>query len=83
MSSSLDQRIVQVIAELSAVRADEIRPQDRLREDLGMDSVSSMELLSLLAEELGLDIEMEEALGVTTVAATIELARRSLAARSN
>jgi acyl carrier protein len=80
---SLDERVVQVIAELSSVRVDEIRREDRLREDLGMDSVSSMELLSLLAEELHLDLEMEEALAITTVGAAIELAHRCVGERGN
>lgn len=81
---SLDERVpdrvIGLVAELSTVPRAEIKPTDRLREDLGMDSVSSMELLSLLAEEFELDIEMEEAVGVTTVEGAIEMARRHLEA---
>lgn len=75
-ADALDRRITHLIAELSAVPEADIKPGDRLREDLGLDSVASMELLSLLAEELDLDIEVEEAMTVTTVAGTIEMATR-------
>ncbi|MDP1825918.1 MAG: acyl carrier protein [Archangium sp.] len=75
----LKQRIFSMMAQLSVVRAPDIRLEHRLREDLGLDSVCSMELLSMLAEELDLDVPMEEAAQVTTVAATIDMAKRHLA----
>ena len=78
MNASLETQVVQLIAQLCATRATDISPAHRLREDLNMDSVSSMELLSLLAEELHLDVEVEEAAGVATVRDAIELARRHL-----
>lgn len=75
----LTQRIFKMMAQLSVVRAPDIKMEHRLREDLGLDSVCSMELLSMLAEELDLDVPMEEAAQVTTVAGTVEMARRHLA----
>ena len=80
---SLDQRIIAMISQLSAVRPSEIGPGDRLREDLGLDSVCSMELLSMLAEELDVDIALEEAMSVTTVGGAIEMVRRHLGARAD
>ena len=77
----LDERVVHMIAQLSTVRPAEIRPHDRLREDLGLDSVCSMELLSMLAEEFKVDIELEEAMAVTTVEGAIAMARKHLDAR--
>ena len=74
--ADLDSRIVKMISKVVPVRAEDIRPGDRLREDLGMDSVASMELLSVLAEELELDVGVEDAAQVRTVAETIEMARR-------
>lgn len=76
-----EQRIVALIAQLCTVRAGEIKLSDRLREDLGLDSVGSMELISMLAEEFDLDVPLEEAMGVTTVGAAVEMARASLATR--
>ena len=75
---SLDDRILDIVAQLTTVEKAKIKRSDRLREDLGMDSVSSMELLSMLAEEFDLDIEMEEAVEVTTVGGVIEMAQRHL-----
>lgn len=75
----LTQRIFAMMAQLSVVRAPDIKMEHRLREDLGLDSVCSMELLSMLAEELDLDVPMEEAAQVTTVAGTVAMARRHLA----
>lgn len=77
----LKQRILSMMAQLTTVKATDIKPEHRLREDLGLDSVCSMELLSMLAEELQLDVPMEEAAQVTTVAGTIDMARRHLELR--
>lgn len=76
--SDLDSRILDIVGQLTTVDQAKIKKTDRLREDLGMDSVSSMELLSMLAEEFDLDIEMEEAVEVTTVGGVIEMAQRHL-----
>ena len=75
---NVDDRVIDLIAQLATVKRADIKPDDRLRDDLGMDSVSSMELLSLLAEELQLDIPVEEATAVTTVAEALAMARRHL-----
>jgi acyl carrier protein len=79
---TVDDRVIELIAQLSSVKKAEIKPGDRLRDDLGMDSVSSMELLSLLAEELKLDIPVEEAMEITTVQGALEMARRHAAAEA-
>ncbi len=80
MNEELSQRILRMVAQLSVVKASDIKLHHRLREDLGLDSVCSMELLSMLAEELNLDVPMEEAAKVTTVAGAVEMARRHLPA---
>jgi acyl carrier protein len=82
MTTSLDDRIVHLIAQVATVPEKEIRPADRLREDLGLDSVSSLELVSLICEELDVDIEVEETASVTTVAAVIQLAQRRVAGKA-
>ena len=71
-------RMMQLIAEVSLKKAEEIRPEHRLREDLGMDSVCSLELISMLAEEFELDIPVEEAARIFTVSGVIAMARRHL-----
>ncbi len=56
-----------VLAEIAEVERSSLRGDDRLREDLGMDSLSSLELLSTLGEKLDLDLEVEEAMDIRTV----------------
>lgn len=73
-----EERVRRILSDLTAVPAAEIKTGDRLREDLGLDSVGSMELLSMLAEEFDIDVEMEEAAAVSDVAGLMELARRHL-----
>lgn len=57
----------EVIAELTKSSPDEIRGSDRLREDLGLDSLQSMELLSRVSEEFDVDPDMEDVMKVHTV----------------
>jgi acyl carrier protein len=77
---TLDTKVVQIISQLIPVKPESIKREHRLREDLGMDSVASMELLSMLAEELDLDVGVEDVADVKTVGATIDLARRFIQA---
>ncbi|MCL2778078.1 MAG: acyl carrier protein [Polyangiaceae bacterium] len=56
-----------VLAKIAEVDRAQIRGGDRLREDLGMDSLSSLELLSSLEEKLHVEFEIEEAMNVRTV----------------
>ena len=57
----------------------EIKAEDRLREDLGLDSLQSMELLSALTEEYEIDVEIEEVQDVKTVADVIAFLESALA----
>ena len=45
----------------------EIHDTDRLRDDLGLDSIHSMELLSAVTEKYEVDVDMEEVQDITTV----------------
>jgi acyl carrier protein len=58
---------VRAIAEILEIDATSIRGGDRLREDLGMDSLGSLELLSYVSSELQLDLEPEDAMDIATV----------------
>ncbi len=57
----------ETVAELVSMDAREIRGSDRLREDLGLDSLQSMELLSRVSEKFNIDPDMEEVMKVHTV----------------
>lgn len=80
--SDIDTRVIHLIAQLVPVKEQNITPSQRLRDDLGMDSVSSMELLSMLAEDFELDVGIEDVADVHTVGATIELVKVFLAKKA-
>ena len=71
-----------VLAEIAEVERSSIRGDDRLREDLGMDSLSSLELLSTLGEQLNLDLQIEEAMGIRTVDDACAFVERQCRTRS-
>jgi acyl carrier protein len=56
-----------VLSEIAEVKRSTMRGSDRLREDLGMDSLMSLELLSTLSEKLRVDLEIEDAMNIRTV----------------
>ena len=60
---SLDPRTstLSILAEIAEVDVAKLKGTDRLREDLGMDSLSSLELLSSLGDKLRLDLQIEDA----------------------
>ena len=58
---------VTMLAEICETDAKAIEGSQRLREDLGMDSLQSLELLSCVSEELKIDLDIEEAMGIRTV----------------
>jgi len=59
------------IAEILEMEPADISHDARMREDLGMDSLGSLELLSTLSRELNVDLEIEEAMEIETVADTL------------
>ena len=77
-STELNDTIKRIIGDLTAIVPSEIQASDRLREDLGMDSVSSMELISMLSEELAIEVELEEAMDIKDIAGIIALAKGRL-----
>ncbi|MBI4821863.1 MAG: acyl carrier protein [Deltaproteobacteria bacterium] len=78
LNASIRASVLESISQVCAIQPQRLRSEDRLREDLGMDSVTSMELLSTLAERLRLDVEMEEAMAARTVGDVVALAERHL-----
>lgn len=72
---NLEPRVVSIVSELAGMNPADIRPTDDLRCDLGLDSIRAMELLAILADELGVDATVEEAAELRTVADVAELVR--------
>ena len=60
-------RTREILAEISEREVEGVRDADRLREDLGLDSLQSLELLSVVSEELRINLPMEDAVELRTV----------------
>jgi acyl carrier protein len=58
---------VRILAEIAETKTQSIRGAQRLREDLGLDSIQSLELLSTISEALKIDLDVEEAMTIRTV----------------
>ncbi len=66
-------RVLQILSDVSAVPPTEIKKSDLLAGDLGMDSVALMELLGMLDEEFGMEIELEAAQEIQDVGTILKL----------
>ena len=60
-----------------------VRPQDRLREDLGLDSLAMIELLFKIEEHFDLEIPNEDLSRVTTVADVTAYVEEKLGTRAS
>lgn len=59
--------LLEILSQLAGVESSRIQDSDRLREDLGLDSLQSMELLSRVSDRYELDLEVEDVMDVQTV----------------
>jgi Acyl carrier protein len=59
--------LLQILSKLADINPSQIKDSDRLREDLGLDSLQSMELLSRISDKYVLDIEIEDVMDLQTV----------------
>ena len=60
-SKSIEQRIKDIIVEQLGVNPDQVTPEAKFIEDLGADSLDTVELVMALEEEFGQEIPDEEA----------------------
>ena len=64
--------LLEILSNLVDVDTSQVKDSDRLREDLGLDSLQSMELLSRICDLYELDIEVEDVMDVQTVGDVIK-----------
>ena len=65
--SSIEERVKKIVCEQLGVKEDEVKPSASFVEDLGADSLDTVELVMALEEEFETEIPDEEAEKITTV----------------
>ena len=65
--SSIEERVKKIVWEQLGVKEDEVKPSASFVEDLGADSLDTVEFVMALEEEFETEIPDEEAEKITTV----------------
>lgn len=69
---SIEERVKNIIVEQLGVKEEEVKPEASFIEDLGADSLDTVELVMALEEEFDIEIPDEEAEKITTVKSAID-----------
>lgn len=69
---ALDDKVKEIIVEQLGVNADQVSAEASFIEDLGADSLDTVELVMAFEEEFGAEIPDEDAEKLTTVGGVIE-----------
>jgi acyl carrier protein len=80
--SSIRSEVQELVRQITEAKTAVIADEDRLREDLGLDSLDSMELLSCLCERYRVDIEPDDVAEVRTFGQIVEVVRQTLEKRA-
>ncbi|MFV8817310.1 acyl carrier protein [Mangrovimicrobium sediminis] len=77
--SSIEERVKKIVAEQLGVKEEEVSTEASFVEDLGADSLDTVELVMALEEEFETEIPDEEAEKITTVQLAINYINENLA----
>ena len=70
--SSIEERVQKIIVEQLGVKPEDVKPAASFVEDLGADSLDTVELVMALEEEFETEIPDEEAEKISTVQAAVD-----------
>ena len=70
--ATVDERVKKIIAEQLGVEVDEVTPEAHFVEDLGADSLDTVELVMALEEEFEIEIPDEDAEKILTVGKALD-----------
>ena len=77
---SVEEQVKKIVAEQLGVKDDEVTPDASFVDDLGADSLDTVELVMALEEEFETEIPDEEAEKITTVQLAIDYVKERQAA---
>ena len=72
MSAAVEEKVRKIIVDQLGVDAGEVKPEAHFVDDLGADSLDTVELVMALEEEFGIEIPDEDAEKITRVKDAIE-----------
>jgi len=70
--ATVEERVKAVTARVLRFDPKDIQPESSFTEDLGAESVQSIELVAMFEEEFGIEMDEDAALSVTTVGGAVE-----------
>lgn len=70
--SSVEERVKKIVIEQLGVKEEEVKPASSFVDDLGADSLDTVELVMALEEEFECEIPDEEAEKITTVQQAVD-----------
>ena len=74
-TSSIEERVKQIIVEQLGVKEEQVTSTASFVDDLGADSLDTVELVMALEEEFGVEIPDEDAEKIATVGSAVEYVR--------
>ena len=72
MSQEILEKVCSIVSEQLSVEAGEVKSDSNFQNDLGADSLDTVELVMAFEEEFGLDIPDEEAEKITTIQSAVD-----------
>ena len=70
--STIEERVIKIVVEQLGVSEDEVKSESSFVDDLGADSLDTVELVMALEEEFDTEIPDEEAEKISTVQSAID-----------